>query len=53
MNLKYAPKLRFEPDTSFSYAAKIDNLLNEGLKPHRAADGEPQGPGEPTDRDDR
>jgi ribosome-binding factor A len=31
MNLKYAPKLRFEADTSFSYAAKIDNLLQEGL----------------------
>ena len=53
MNLKYAPKLRFEPDTSFSYAAKIDSLLHEGLKPHRAADGEPPKPAEPTDRNER
>ena len=37
MNLKYAPKLRFEADTSFSYAAKIDSLLAEGLEPHRKA----------------
>jgi len=41
MNLKYAPKLRFEPDTSFAYAAKIDSLLHEGLKPHRPADAAP------------
>ncbi len=40
MNLKYAPKLRFEPDTSFSYAAKIDHLLEEGLKPHTRKDEE-------------
>ncbi len=38
MNLKYAPKLRFEPDTSFSYAAKIDSLIAEGLKPHEGKD---------------
>ena len=44
MNLKYAPKLRFEPDTSFAYAAKIDSLLDEGLKPHRLADGEAADP---------
>ncbi len=36
MNLKYAPKLRFEADTSFSYAARIDSLLQQGLEPHRA-----------------
>jgi ribosome-binding factor A len=38
MNLKYAPRLRFEPDTTFSHAARIDSLLHEGLKPHRRAD---------------
>jgi ribosome-binding factor A len=39
MTLKYAPKLRFEADTSFSYAAKIDSLLQEGLaqRPQPAA----------------
>jgi ribosome-binding factor A len=35
MNLKYAPKLRFEADTSFSHAARIDSLLQEGLASHR------------------
>lgn len=40
MNLKYAPKLRFEADTSFSYAAKIDSLLQEGLKRHGDKSGE-------------
>ena len=58
MNLKYAPKLRFEPDTSFAYAAKIDSLLHEGLKPHRPADGEAAdpaaaGPGDPADGNKR
>lgn len=38
MNLKYAPKLRFEPDTSFSHAARIDSLIAEGLKPHARKD---------------
>lgn len=47
MNLKYAPKLRFEADTSFSYAARIDTLLQEGLKPH----GGRAGPPEPDDPD--
>lgn len=43
-NLKYAPKLRFEADTSFSYAARIDDLLHRGLAAHAptaAADDEP------------
>jgi ribosome-binding factor A len=53
MNLKYAPKLRFEPDTSFSYAARIDSLLSEGLRPHRVADGKASEPGDPTDGGDR
>ncbi len=44
MNLKYAPKLRFEADTSFSYAARIDSLLQEGLKPHRDAGDEASKP---------
>lgn len=58
MNLKYAPKLRFEPDTTFSYAAKIDSLLSEGLKPHRttgggAGDPAEAGTGEPADGNER
>lgn len=38
MNLKYAPRLRFEPDTSFSYAARIDSLLEAERRVH-AGDG--------------
>jgi len=38
MNLKYAPKLRFAPDTSFSHAARIESLIAEGLKPHARKD---------------
>ncbi len=55
MNLKYAPKLRFEPDTSFAYAAKIDSLLSEGLKPHRpqAGDSADARPGDVTDGGER
>ena len=52
MNLKYAPKLRFEADTSFSYAARIDSLLQEGLKPHRDGAGEAGKPAADPDRRD-
>lgn len=41
MNLKYAPRLRFDPDTSFSYAAKIESLLQEGLSAHAGAAAAP------------
>ena len=34
MNLKYAPRLRFEADLSFSHAAHIDDLLRAGLAAH-------------------
>ncbi len=44
MNLKFAPRLRFEADLSFSHAAHIDELLRAGLAAHEpdgddAADG--------------
>jgi len=52
MNLKYAPKLRFEADTSFSYAARIDSLLQEGLKPHQDAADEAGKPAADPDRRD-
>jgi ribosome-binding factor A len=52
MNLKYAPKLRFEADTSFSYAARIDSLLQEGLKPHQDAADEAGKPAADADRRD-
>ncbi len=29
VNLKYAPTLSFEPDTSFDYAARIDRALHD------------------------
>lgn len=41
MNLKYAPKLRFEADLSFSHAAHIDDLLRQGLAAHAPAEDEP------------
>ncbi len=37
MNLKYAPRLRFEADQSFSHAAHIDDLLRTGLAAHASA----------------
>lgn len=38
MNLKYAPRLRFEPDTSFSYAARIESLLEAERRVHGDGD---------------
>lgn len=31
LNLKYAPRLRFEPDVTFQEVAKVERLLDEGL----------------------
>ena len=45
MHLKYAPRLRFVPDESFAYAARIGQLLHDARLPVRAreddADGAP------------
>lgn len=39
MHLKYAPKLRFVPDETFAYAARIGALLHDaGLAPQAAED---------------
>ncbi|MCB1884014.1 MAG: 30S ribosome-binding factor RbfA [Geminicoccaceae bacterium] len=35
MNLKYAPRLRFEPDDRFGEAERVERLLDEGLGPDR------------------
>lgn len=40
MNLKYAPRLRFEADLSFSHSAHIDDLLRQGLAAHAPAEDE-------------
>lgn len=37
MNLKYAPRLRFAADQSFSHAAHIDDLLRTGLAAHASS----------------
>ena len=52
MNLRYAPKLRFNPDNSFVYAQRIETILHapevaKDLRPdHTAADA----PGDPDAR---
>jgi len=46
MNLKYAPRLRFEPDTSFSYAAKIESLLEAERRVHGEAGDDDVEPGD-------
>jgi len=38
LNLKYAPRLRFEPDTTFKSVAKLERLLDEGLGSRRSRD---------------
>ena len=45
MHLKYAPRLRFVPDETFAYAARIGQLLHDAQLPARPreddADGAP------------
>ena len=33
MHLKYAPRLRFVPDETFAYAARIGQLLQDAKQP--------------------
>ena len=43
MHLKYAPRLRFVPDETFAYAARIGQLLNDAKQPVRDRKDEPDG----------
>ena len=43
MHLKYAPKLRFVPDETFAYAARIGALLHGAQRPAAATEDENDG----------
>ena len=43
MHLKYAPKLRFVPDETFAYAARIGALLHGAQRPPAADEDETDG----------
>jgi ribosome-binding factor A len=43
MHLKYAPRLRFVPDETFAYAARIGELLRDARLPDRAGEDDADG----------
>ena len=43
MHLKYAPRLRFVPDETFAYAARIGQLLHDARRPSGAGEDDADG----------